>query len=193
MMESGRRLFNTQTNTYEENTGQRPCLSLFPWAANDQTKASRMERKGGETNRIFLARGQAGSRSGRGRLSYYLIFIFVTSWVLFSCVCIAVLYILVVRLLARSQYPEGPTKRHIGTRFSFFPCVYKRMLSLFPRLQVATACFSCSHLDLNFFDPYFISISMRYNQCHWATAHLQLNILLFYYYSYFNLYIFSFP
>ena len=33
-----------KTKTYEENTGRRPCLSLFPGAANDQTKASRMER-----------------------------------------------------------------------------------------------------------------------------------------------------
>jgi hypothetical protein len=28
------------------------------------------------------------------------------------------------------------------------------MLRWFPRLQVATACFSCSHPDLNFLDPY---------------------------------------
>ena len=31
-------------------------------------------------------------------------------------------------LLARSQYPEGPATGHIDTGFSWFPCVYKRML-----------------------------------------------------------------
>jgi len=61
MMESGRRLFNTQTNTHEENTGQRPCLSLFPGAANDQTKASRMERKGGKQTGFFLPEGKPGA------------------------------------------------------------------------------------------------------------------------------------
>ena len=60
------------------------------------------------------------------------------------------------RMLARSQYPEGPTIGHLGTGFSWFPCVYKQMLRWFPRLQVATACFSCSPPDLNFLDPYFI-------------------------------------
>ena len=34
--------------------------------------------------------------------------------------------------------------------------VSKRMLRWFPRLQVATACFSCSPPDLNLLDPYFI-------------------------------------
>jgi len=34
-----------------------------------------------------------------------------------------------------------------------FPYVYKRMLRWLPRLQVATACFSCSPPDLNFLDP----------------------------------------
>jgi len=48
----------------------------------------------------------------------------------------------------------------------------------FPRLQVATACFSCSPPDLNFLDPYFVFMYMHYN--HWAraTTHLQLNWLL---------------
>ena len=31
-------------------------------------------------------------------------------------------------LLARSQYPEGPVNGHLDTGFSWFPCVYKRML-----------------------------------------------------------------
>ena len=82
------------------------------------------------------------------------------------------------RMLARSQYPEGPTTGHLGTGFSWFPCVYKRMLGWFPRLHVATACFSCSPPDLNFLDPQFIFMYMHYNHCHRVTAHLQLNTLL---------------
>ena len=39
------------------------------------------------------------------------------------CVCIAVLHTLVAGLLARSLYPEGPTTGHLGTGFSWFPCV----------------------------------------------------------------------
>ena len=52
------------------------------------------------------------------------------------------------------------------------------MLRWFPRLQVATACFSCSPPDLNFLDPYFIFMYMHYNHCHRATAHLQLIIII---------------
>jgi hypothetical protein len=105
--------------------------------------------------------------------------IFVTKCVLFYCtVCTAILHTLVAGLLARSQYPEGSATGHLGTGFSWFPCVYKRMLRWFPRLQFATACFSCSPSDLNFFDPYFIFMYVHYNRCHRATAHLQLNLLL---------------
>jgi hypothetical protein len=57
------------------------------------------------------------------------------------------------------------------------------MLRWFPRLQVATACFSCSPPDLKFLDPYFIFMYMHYNHCDRATAHLQLNILLLYFVS----------
>ena len=53
------------------------------------------------------------------------------------------------------------------------------MLRWFPTLQVATACVSCSPPDLNFLDPYFIFMYMHYNHCHRATAHLQLNVLLY--------------
>jgi len=47
-------------------------------------------------------------------------------------------------LMARSQYPEGLATGHLDTGFSWFPCVYKRMLRWFPSFQVATTCFSCS-------------------------------------------------
>ena len=66
------------------------------------------------------------------------------------------LHTLVAGLLAGSQYPEGPATGHLGTGFSRFPCVYKQMLRWFPRLQLATACFSCSPPDLNSLDPYFV-------------------------------------
>jgi hypothetical protein len=87
------------------------------------------------------------------------------------------------RMLARSQYPGGPATGHLGTRFSWFPCVYKQMLRWFPRLQVATACFSCSLPDVNFLDLHFIFMYMHYNHWHRATAHLQLNIYYYYYYQ----------
>ena len=79
-----------------------------------------------------------------------LVCIVVTSCVLLYCVCITILDTLVAGLLARIQYPEGPATGHLGTGFSWCPCVYKRMLRWFPRLQVATACFSCRPPDLNF-------------------------------------------
>jgi hypothetical protein len=41
------------------------------------------------------------------------------------CVCVAVLHTLVAGLLARSQYLESPVTVHLGTGFSWFPCVYK--------------------------------------------------------------------
>ena len=114
---------------------------------------------------------------------FYLGCIFVTSCVLFYYVCIAVLNTLVAGLLAGSQYPEGPATGHLGTCFSWFPCVYKRMLRWFQKLQVATACFSCSPPDLDFRSLLhicylnFIFMYMHNNHCHRVTAHLQPNIL----------------
>ena len=69
-------------------------------------------------------------------------------------VCIAVLT-LDAGLLASSQYPEGPATGHLDTGFSWFSCVYKRMLSWFPSFQVATTCLLCSPLDLNFLINFF--------------------------------------
>ena len=80
-------------------------------------------------------------------------------------VCIAVLLTLVAGLLAGSQYPEGPATGHLDTGFYWFPCVSERMLTWFPRPQVATACFSCSLPDLNFVDPYFIFMLSLFHIC----------------------------
>jgi hypothetical protein len=52
-------------------------------------------------------------------------------------------------LLARSEYSEGTANGHLDTGFSWFPCVYKRMLKWFRRFQIATTCFSCSPPNLN--------------------------------------------
>jgi len=46
---------------------------------------------------------------------------------LFYYLCIAILTS-DAGMLARSQYPEGSETCHIDTVFSWFPCVYKRML-----------------------------------------------------------------
>jgi len=72
------------------------------------------------------------------------------------CVCIAVFFTLDVGLLARSQYSEVPATGHLDTGFSWFPCVYKQMLRLFPRFQFATICFLCSPPDLNLLVTNFI-------------------------------------
>jgi hypothetical protein len=50
-------------------------------------------------------------------------FLFVTLCVLFNYVRTAVLYTLIAGLLATSQYPVGPATGHLGTGFSWFPCV----------------------------------------------------------------------
>jgi len=81
--------------------------------------------------------------------------VFVVSYVfLLYYLCIAVLT-LDAGLLARSQYPEDPATGHLYKGFSWFPCVYKRMLRWFTSFQVATTCFSCSPPDLNFLVTFF--------------------------------------
>jgi hypothetical protein len=86
---------------------------------------------------------------------YYALYVFVIPYVyLLYYVHIAVLT-LDAELLARSQYPEGPATGHLDTGFSWFPCVYKRMLRWFPGFQVVTTCLSCSPPDLNFLVTFF--------------------------------------
>ena len=82
--------------------------------------------------------------------------IVVTTCILLHYVCTTVLYTLVAGLLAKGRYPEGPATGHLGTGFLGFPVsAYKRMLRWFPRLQVATACFSCSPPDFKFLSSLF--------------------------------------
>jgi len=64
-------------------------------------------------------------------------------------------------LLVISQYLDGPATGHLDTGFSWFPCVYKRMLRWFPSFQVATTCFSCSPPDLNFLVTFFFHICVH--------------------------------
>jgi hypothetical protein len=108
--------------------------------------------------------------------------------VLLSCEYCCYLLCIVAGLLARSQYLEGPEAGHLGTGFSLFPCVYKQMLRWFPRLQVTTACFSCSPPNLNFLvtyikflATYFVSMYTHNNHCHRVAAQY------YYYYNSFRL------
>jgi hypothetical protein len=72
----------------------------------------------------------------------YLVYTYCTMW------SIAVVT-LDAGLMGRSQYLEGPATGHLDKGFSWFPCVYKRMLRWFPRFRVTTTCFSYSPPDLN--------------------------------------------
>ena len=93
----------------------------------------------------------------------------------YCTVCITILDTSVAGLLARSQYPEGPATGHLAPHFLGSPLsVHKLTLRWFPRLQVATACFSCSPTDLNLFVTYFIFMYMHNNHCHRVTVQLQL-------------------
>ena len=75
-------------------------------------------------------------------LTVFFLPVFLSSYVyLLHYVCIAVLT-LDAGLLASSQYPEGPATGHFDTGFSWFPCVYKRMLRWFPQFP------SCYYMPL---------------------------------------------
>jgi hypothetical protein len=58
--------------------------------------------------------------------------------------------IMFVGLLARSLHVSGRScDRPPRYRVSWFSCIFKQMSRWSPRLQVATACFSCSPPDLS--------------------------------------------
>jgi len=78
----------------------------------------------------------------------------------FVILCVYCCFTLEAGLLARSQYPGGPATGHLDTGFSWFPCVYKRVLRWFPSFQGATTCFSYSPRDLNFLVTYLIFVYM---------------------------------
>jgi hypothetical protein len=72
-----------------------------------------------------------------------------------TCVLLYLLYYVCIagvtldaKLLARSQYSEGPATGHLDTGFSWFSCVCKPMLRWLLCFQVATTCFSCRPPDL---------------------------------------------
>ena len=63
------------------------------------------------------------------RIVVFVLCVLLSSYVyLLYYVCIAV-FTLDAGLMARSQYSEGPETDHFDTGFSWFPCVYKQMLT----------------------------------------------------------------
>ena len=113
--------------------------------------------------------------------------IVVNSCVLLYCVCITILDTSVAGLLARSPVIRKVLRPATSAQvlLGFPVSVYMQMLRWFPKLQVATACFSCSPPDLNFLVTYFIFMYMHNNQCHRVTAQLQLINYYYYYYYYY--------
>ena len=77
---------------------------------------------------------------------------------------------------------EGPATGHLDTGFSWFPCVYERMLSWFPTFQDATTCFSCSPPDLNSVETDFMFLfTCKKNHCHRGRTQSQsINIIIIY-------------
>jgi hypothetical protein len=111
--------------------------------------------------------------------------IFWTGYLLYCVLCICCnvsidVFPLDARLLARGQYSEGPETTHLDTGFSWFPCVSKQMLSLFPTLQIATSCFSCSQTQHKFSSkPVSCSVYVLNDHCSRVTTPLQLiNIII---------------
>jgi hypothetical protein len=70
--------------------------------------------------------------------------------VLFICCTVSIdVFPLDTGMVDRGPYSEGPATSHLDTGLSFFPHVFKQMLSLCPRPHVAPTCFSCSPPDVN--------------------------------------------
>ena len=97
----------------------------------------------------------------------FLIYIFVNC--IFLCIVVVLCVFVILRMCllllyfrcrtaARSQCQEGLATGHLDTGFSWFPCVYKRMLRWFPCFQVAAKCFSYSPPNLNFLVTHLIFV-----------------------------------
>ena len=131
-----------------------------------------MQYGGKKYYKIYTVRSLFSVRAFLNRICLACIVVILCVFVYLICICctlcvfvISYMYLLYYvcvafltlddGLLARSQYPEGPATGHLDTGFSWFPCVYKRMLMWFPSFQVATTCFSCSPPDLNFLVTFF--------------------------------------
>ena len=75
-----------------------------------------------------------------------------------------IIIIIIIIIIVISRYCCCCRRRilgHLDTGFSWFPCVYKRMLRWFPSFQVATTCFLCSPSDLNFLVTFFFRICVH--------------------------------
>ena len=111
-------------------------------------------------------------------LKYRLVFC------VYSCVlCVLLSYILQqpdcwLKVGIRQVLPPATSAQVL---LGFPVSVYKQMLRWFPRLQVATACFSSALPALNSKLPFHNCLHVQ-NYCHRATAQLQLINYYYYYY-----------
>jgi len=110
-------------------------------------------------------------------LNYYLMFIFVTSCMLFYCVSIALLDCQIAGFKSVSGRSCDRPPRH---KFFLVSLCLKANAEMVPKTPSWYCMFSCSPTDWNFSDPYFMFFFYtHYNRCHRATAHSQLHILYY--------------
>jgi hypothetical protein len=66
---------------------------------------------------------------------------------------------LVHKTIVLITYPEGPATGHLDTGFSWFSCVYKRMLRWFPKFPSRYYMLLMQHSPLKF--PSYLSYILR--------------------------------